>query len=73
MLINSECSEFFEQNHIDGDNRHADRYFALRDEMGVIYCCLSLLRRRIQVSGDTIGRLDDLLIRNTLQLWEVTL
>lgn len=54
-----ECSEFFEQNHIDGDNRHADRYFALRDEMGVIYCCLSLLRRRIQVSGDThweIGR-----------------
>lgn len=58
-----EASAFLKVNHVEGDNNHADRYIALRDETGKIYCCLSLLKRRIQSTGSVhweIGRFANL-------------
>ncbi len=58
-----EASVFLKANHVEGDNNHADKYIALRDEAGKIYCCLSLLKRRIQSTGSVhweIGRFANL-------------
>lgn len=50
-LTPAQGSAFFQESHADGNNSAATKYLALVDTSATVYCCMSLMQRRIQATN----------------------